>query len=1198
MAVSKDAARDDLWTGSVAGGLSEALPEFLGRQRWFAAKARKVESARLVDATGLGDLPGGTRLALVEVVSGGGGTDLYFLPLGLASGEDADRLEREAPARIVARFDGGLVYDALGEPEACSALLDLIGAGRVLATRKGRIRGTPTSFFSRARGPLDRPLPIVRGALEQSNSAVLYGDRLLLKVFRRLEPGINPDLEIGRFLVERTRFDRVPQLAGSLSYEPEGGEPMTVGLLQQLVRNEGTGWDHALLELKGYYEEIGRREDSTVPETTAGRSPLERMAEQPPAPVSKAIGSYLKAAATLGRRTAELHNALAGVEDDPAFVPELLGAADLSALAGDVRRQVETTLEALRVNLDRLPETIRGDALRVLDEAPRLLARLDRLPALDTGSTRIRVHGDYHLGQVLRTDEDFVLLDFEGEPAKPLVKRLEKQSPLKDVVGMLRSFDYAAFAALFAATKDRPDDLLALAPWARSWQMWVTAAFLKEYLATAGNASFLPADREDFARLLDAFTLDKALYELLYELNNRPDWVRIPLQGVLTLLDSSTPAAAEESTWSSTSEEGSGTVVVSSSLTDFDLHLLGEGTHYRSYEKLGAHPGWQDGASGTAFAVWAPQARAVSVVGAFNGHDPDAHPLRPRGRAGIWEGFVAGVGPGESYRYAVVGPDGCRVDKADPYAFAAELRPGTASIVADLEVFRWDDAEWLSVRKGVNSLGAPISIYEVHLGSWMRVPEDEGRWLSYREVAPRLAEYAQKMGFTHVELMPVSEHPFDGSWGYQPTAYYAPTARFGTPEDFASLVDTLHRKGVGVILDWVPAHFPDDPHGLAKFDGTYLYEPEDPRKRVHPDWNTHTFDYGRPEVANFLISNALFWLDKYHVDGLRVDAVASMLYLDYSRSEGGWTANEYGGREDLAAIQFLRRFNERVHAEFPGVLTIAEESTAWPMVSRPTNIGGLGFDLKWDLGWMHDALDYLALDPIHRKHHHSRLNFRHIYAFNENFVLPLSHDEVVHGKKTLLAKMPGDRWQQFANVRLLLGSMFAQPGKKLLFMGDEIGQWVEWNHDGSLDWDVLQDPMHEGLRRWVRDLNTLYRGEPALHELDCHPTGFSWVDCLDADQSVLSWLRKGKSVESLILIACNHTPVPRHNYRLGVPGSGHWEEILNGDAPLYGGSGQGNIGGVLTAPVAQHGHPQSLNLTIPPLATLILRWRSQAVSRT
>jgi len=624
-------------------------------------------------------------------------------------------------------------------------------------------------------------------------------------------------------------------------------------------------------------------------------------------------------------------------------------------------------------------------------------------------------------------------------------------------------------------------------------------------------------------------------------------------------------------------------------LTDFDLHLLAEGTHTRAYEKLGAHPAGRRGAAGTAFAVWAPHARAVSVIGDFNGWDPRADPMAPRGETGVWERSVPGAGAGALYKYAITSAVGdYRVDKADPYGFAAETPPGTASVVFDLDGYAWGDADWMASRRGTNAVTAPISVYEVHLGSWMR-GEPGDRRLTYREVAPKLADYAAEMGYTHVELLPVAEHPFAGSWGYQVTGYYAPTARFGSPHDFMSLIDTLHRRGLGVILDWVPAHFPNDEHGLTFFDGTHLYEHPDPRRGRQLEWNTSVFNFGKPEVANFLTSNALFWLDKYHADGLRVDAVASMLYHDYSRKAGEWLPNEFGGRENLEAITLLRRVNERVHVEFPAAITFAEESTAWPMVSRPTNVGGLGFDYKWDLGWMHDTLDYMAHDPIERKDHHNRLTFRMLYAFTENFLLPLSHDEVVYGKRSLLNKMPGDAWQKFANLRLLFGYMFAQPGKKLMFMGDEFGQWNEWNHDKALDWHLLDQPPHSGLKRWVRDLNTAYRAFPALHELDCHPDGFSWVDCNDVAQSVLSLLRRDRSTNDLVLVVCNFTPEPRHNYRVGVPRAGHWDEVLNGDATLYGGSGQGNIGGAKSNPVPWHGHPQSLNLTLPPLATVAFR---------
>jgi 1,4-alpha-glucan branching enzyme len=626
------------------------------------------------------------------------------------------------------------------------------------------------------------------------------------------------------------------------------------------------------------------------------------------------------------------------------------------------------------------------------------------------------------------------------------------------------------------------------------------------------------------------------------------------------------------------------------SLTDFDLHLWNEGTFFRAYEKLGAHPGDRQGVAGTRFAVWAPTAGRVSVVGDFNGWREGADPMHPVGSSGLWKAFVPGVGTGAMYKYAITSRDsGYRVDKADPFGFAAEVRPHTASKVWDLSGYDWGDDEWRQYRGARQALNAPMSIYEVHLGSWRRVPEEGNRWLTYREMAPQLADYVHELGFTHVELLPITEHPFDGSWGYQTVGYFAPTSRFGNPHDFMYLIDTLHRRGIGVILDWVPAHFPRDEHGLGYFDGTHLYEHADPREGLQPDWGTFVYNYGRREVINFLIANALFWFDKYHIDGLRVDAVASMLYRDYSRKQGEWTPNKFGGRENIEAIDFLRRLNETVYREYPDAVMIAEESTTWPMVSRPTSQGGLGFGLKWDLGWMHDTLDYLHQDPVNRKLHHNRLTFRLLYAFNENFVLPLSHDEVVHGKSSLLGKMPGDEWQKVANLRLLFGYMFAQPGKKLLFMGGEFGQWREWSHDTSLDWHLLQYPPHAGLKRWVRDLNTFYRGEPAIHVFDCDLAGFEWVDANDAENSVLSLLRKSRLPQDTLVVVCNFTPVPRHNYQVGVPRGGRWEEVLNSDAPMYGGSGQGNFGGVTAAPVGRHGRPYLLTITVPPLGMVVFK---------
>lgn len=654
------------------------------------------------------------------------------------------------------------------------------------------------------------------------------------------------------------------------------------------------------------------------------------------------------------------------------------------------------------------------------------------------------------------------------------------------------------------------------------------------------------------------------------------------------------PSRAAPTTHASNSEPGSRnpepqrqTAGAASLLTPEDLHLFNEGTHHRLYRRLGAHERTAGGTHGINFAVWAPNAREVSVVGDFNGWDASANPLAPVGSSGIWETFAPGLATGALYKYCIVSRDrGYTVEKTDPFAFFTEIPPRTASIVWNLD-YEWRDAEWMRTRERHNALSAPISIYEVHIGSWMR--HANGDSLDYRELAPRLADYARRLGFTHVELLPVMEHPFFGSWGYQTTGYFAPSSRYGTPQDFMFLVDTLHQHGIGVILDWVPSHFPTDEHGLGFFDGTHLFEHADPRQGYHMDWKSSIFNYGRNEVRSFLLSSALFWLEQYHADGLRVDAVASMLYLDYSRGPGEWIPNRYGGRENIEAIELLRRLNTDIYQEHPAVQTYAEESTAWPMVSRPAYVGGLGFGMKWDMGWMHDTLEYMRREAIHRSYHHDELTFRMMYAHNENFVLPLSHDEVVHGKGSLIDRMPGDDWQRFANLRLLFGYMFTMPGKKLLFMGGEIGQWHEWNHDGAVDWHLLDAPLHAGVQAWITDLNHWYRQEAAAHELDFEPAGFRWIDASDRTNSVLTFMRKGRRPEDRLLIAANFTPVVRHNYRVGVPEPGFWREVLNSDAATYGGSGAGNFGGVASAPIERHGRAHSIGLTLPPLAVLVLK---------
>jgi 1,4-alpha-glucan branching enzyme len=624
-------------------------------------------------------------------------------------------------------------------------------------------------------------------------------------------------------------------------------------------------------------------------------------------------------------------------------------------------------------------------------------------------------------------------------------------------------------------------------------------------------------------------------------------------------------------------------------LSDDDLYLFNQGSHFRLYDKLGARPLTVDQTEGTYFAVWAPNAEQVYVMGEFNDWDKGRHALHAKGQSGIWEGFLPALTQGTIYKYHLVSRyHGYRVDKADPFAVHTETPPRTGSKVWPLD-YTWGDQQWMAARARHNALDAPMSIYEMHLGSWRRVPEAGHRSLTYRELAPQLTEYVQRMGFTHVEFLPVMEHPFYGSWGYQTTAYFAPTSRYGTPQDFMFLIDSLHQAGIGVILDWVPSHFPSDEFGLGYFEGTHLFEHADTQQGYHPDWNSFIFNYGRHEVQSFLMSSALFWLDKYHIDGLRVDAVASMLYLDYSRQAGEWIPNQYGGRENLEAIAFLRRFNEEVYEQFPDVQTFAEESTAWPMVSRPLYLGGLGFGMKWDMGWMHDTLHYMSQDPIHRKYHHNEMTFRMVYAFSENFTLPLSHDEIVYGKGSLLGKMPGNDDEKFANLRLLLGYMYAQPGKKLLFMGGEFGQWNEWNHESSLDWHLQDYAPHQGVQRWVEELNRLYRHEPALHQRDCESAGFAWVDCHDTEHSILSCLRVGNSTDDVVLAVYNFTPVLRQNYRIGVPRGGFWREILNSDAAAYGGTNHGNMGGVEAAPIPCHGHPYALTLELPPLSVLLFK---------
>jgi 1,4-alpha-glucan branching enzyme len=632
-------------------------------------------------------------------------------------------------------------------------------------------------------------------------------------------------------------------------------------------------------------------------------------------------------------------------------------------------------------------------------------------------------------------------------------------------------------------------------------------------------------------------------------------------------------------------------------LGQLDMHLLAEGRHLRAFDKIGSHPATIDNVVGATFAVWAPNARKVSVVGDFNGWDGRLHPMRNRSECGMWEIFIPGAMPGNAYKYEIRAQSGDLMPlKADPMALEAEIPPRTASVVPERTAYTWTDQEWMGRRAHAHDRDAPVSIYEVHLGSWKRKIEEENRYLTYRELAEDLIPYVKDLGFTHIELMPVHEYPFDGSWGYQPTGLFAPTSRYGKPEDFKYFIDQCHREGLGVLIDWVAGHFPGDAHGLSYFDGTHLYEHQDPRMGRHMDWDTLIYNYGRSEVRNFLLSNALYWMEEYHVDGLRVDAVASMLYLDYSRKHDEWIPNVFGGRENLEAIDFLKNMNELVYGHHEGVMTVAEESTAWPMVSRPTYLGGLGFGYKWNMGWMNDTLRYMSKEPVHRKYHHDLLTFGLLYAFTENFILPISHDEVVHGKGSLLSKMPGDGWQKFANLRCYYTFMYTMSGKKLLFMGCEFGQGDEWNHNKSLDWHLLEYPLQRGLHTLIKDLNTVYRANPALYQTDCMPEGFAWIDCHDSENSVISYIRRGRDPNDFVVVICNFTPVVRHAYKVGVPEGGDYAEILNTDAACYEGSGVGNSGRVQAVHDEAHGYPYSLSLVLPPLSALILKPLQRAVA--
>ena len=1176
--------------------LEPALPGYLATRRWFGGKARSIARVEILDAVPLPGGPREARFVLLRVTYAGGEPETYAVPLAFAAGERGEQVRRALPAaeltELVAGGEPGVLYAAEREPAFAHALLDAIAHSRRFEGAGGALVAWHTGAFGRLAPDLTtvEPRPFTG---EQSNTSIRFGEHVVLKLFRKSEAGPNPDLEVGAFLTEVARFPHAPPVLGGIEWHPSGGEPVALAILQAFVPNEGDAWTFTLGAVR---EALARASGQPAPAVPDGHL-LDLAAAPPPPGARELVGGYLDAASLLGRRTAELHLALAGHRSPPAFAPEPYGAEDRRALHDGLAELIRRNFALLRRRREALPAPALAQAAALLAREGELTRSIAWLLTEPLDALRTRIHGDYHLGQVLWTGRDFVIIDFEGEPARPLATRRAKRSPLTDVAGMLRSFHYAVFQGL-AETPGAQEGT------ARAWYRCVAAAFLRAYLGTARGAAFLPASPLELRRLLDLFLVEKAIYELGYELNNRPDWVALPLRGLAEQLGAGPagggegdgvkakkrPALVEERP-AATPVPARPNVLYVDGPTDQDLHLWSEGTNYRAYRSLGAHPAVVGGVAGVSFAVWAPNAERVSVMGDFNGWDKQSHPLRLLRPSGVWQGFVPGLEKGAVYKYHLRSRiDGYAVDKADPFAVRQEVPPRTGSVVWDLD-YEWNDGAWMKLRAGRNGLKSPMSIYELHCGSWRRVPEEENRPLRYRELAGSLADYLCEMGFTHVELLPIMEHPFYGSWGYQVTGFFAPTSRYGTPQDFMFLVDYLHQRGIGVILDWVPSHFPTDEHGLAYFDGTHLFEHADPRQGHHKDWDSYIFNYGRNEVRSFLLSSALYWLDVFHADGLRVDAVASMLYLDYSRKAGEWIPNKFGGRENLESIVFLRKLNEVVFQEHPDTQTIAEESTSWPMVSRPTYLGGLGFGMKWDMGWMHDTLGFMRLDPIFRRYHHGEITFRMMYAFSENFVLSLSHDEVVHGKGSLLEKMWGDDQQTFAGLRLLFADMWAQPGKKLLFMGGELAQRQEWSHERSLDWHLLGLGAHEGVRRWVRDLNRLLQAEPALHARDFEPGGFEWIDCTDAESSVLSLLRRGGPGDADIAVVLNFTPVARRNYRVGVPRGGAWQEVLNSDAAPYGGSGWGNFGGVEAVPVGAHGRRWSVVLTLPPMGAVFLRGR-------
>ncbi|MBW3606051.1 MAG: 1,4-alpha-glucan branching protein GlgB [Actinobacteria bacterium] len=1190
---------------------SPDLSRWLPTRRWFQGKDRDIASVSVVDSATLLSL---ARWLLVDVVYTADPAERYQVVLVAANGPDTD-------AGDAVTFDGARWRDATSGPVALGELARLAADGGAIVTDAG------ATIEGRAAAASNVPADARTLDAEQSNTSVVFGDTAVLKLFRRLEPGINPDIELTAALTAAGNRD-VPAQLGALHHRG-GDDVVALGVVGAYVVD---GWD-------AWRAAVADAADTTDPSRR----------------------DFITGLADLGAAVARVHADLRRALPHRAATHD-----DVDGWIEAAHRQIAAVLDARPVS------ELAADPVH---------AAVDRITEqLTDAGVVARIHGDLHLGQVLGSPDGWRIIDFEGEPAKSLDQRRAPGPAARDIAGMLRSFDYAAAAALRSfehpdATTDdtrpapeRSDDDH-LPPALAAWRDAARDSFLAGYEAHAD----VPVD----PALLALFELDKAVYEIGYERANRPDWLAIPIGGVRRILDRRTSGGIDRAaqtrgtampatSWHAHPDDvdallagthinphrvlglhehrdgtvvrvlrpdvaevdvevGDDTVVAATrtadgglfealvpdkiqtgdyrlrmrtadgveftardpyafwpTLGDIDLHLAGEGRHEQLWRRLGAQVTTVDDVPGVSFAVWAPNAQSVRVVGSFNQWDGRRHPMRMLD-SGIWELFIPDVEQGAVYKYEVLRSDGHLTLHADPLAFATQAPPDNASRVF-ASSYEWQDDDWMDRRPEQLWHEQPLSVYEVHLESWRHT---DGRPLTYRELASQLADYADDMGFTHIELLPVAEHPYAGSWGYQVTGQFAPTARFGSPDDFRYLVDHLHQRGLGVIVDWVPAHFPRDEWALARFDGTALYEHADPRQGEHPDWGTLIYNFGRNEVRNYLVASALFWLEELHVDGLRVDAVASMLYLDYSREEGEWVPNAYGGNENLEAIEFLKETATAVYGRNPGALLIAEESTAWPGVSRPVHLGGLGFGFKWNMGWMHDTLSYFSRDPIHRRFHHNELTFGLLYAWSENYVLPLSHDEVVHGKRSLLDKMPGDRWQKFANLRALFGYMWAHPGKQLLFMGGEFGQWREWSEARQLDWDLLSESDHAGLRQLVADLNGVYREQPALWERDHDPQGFRWIDANNADANLLSFVRYAADDSPMVCVV-NLSPIPCDDQRFGMPQAGRWRELMNTDADAYGGGNLGNMGAITAEAAPWHGMTASASIFVPPLATLWL----------